>query len=200
MINAMRKYVQISLIPDEGSGVTGPVLMSHVMQALHNHFVRIKDSRETVPFGVSFPGYDEDGPVLGDKVYVHGWEKDFSSMDIPGALSNLRDYLHVTAPRPIPGSRIKGYVAYSRLRHDHGKEKLIRRRMKRHDMTREEAEEFYADYKQDFFPDCPFFVIRSTSTGNNVYPFYIKRHFLDSPGQGRFNTFGINSSAGVEYF
>ncbi|PTN35185.1 type I-F CRISPR-associated endoribonuclease Cas6/Csy4 [Desulfonatronum sp. SC1] len=196
----MRKYVQITLIPDEVSGVTGPVLMSHVMQALHNHFVRIKDSRDSVPFGVSFPEYDENKPTLGDKVYVHGWDKDFSSKDIPGALSNLRDYLHVTSPRLIPGSRIKGYVAYSRLRHDHGKEKLMRRRMRRHGVTREEAEEYYADYQQDFFPDGPFVLIRSTSTGNNTYPFYIRRLFLDSPGEGKFNTFGINPAAGVEYF
>jgi CRISPR-associated endonuclease Csy4 len=198
--DAMRKYVQISLIPDEASGVTEPVLMSHVMQALHNLFVQVKDERDTVPFGVSFPEYNEHKPTLGDKVRVHGQDMDFALVDLSDAMSGLHDYIHITSPRPIPESRVKGYVAYYRLRHDHGKEKLIRRRMKRHGLSKTEAEKYYADYQQNFFPDCPFVMMRSASTGKNVYPLYIERLFLDSPSAQRFNTFGINPSVGVEYF
>ena len=198
--DTMRKYIQISLIPDEVSGITQPVLMSHVMQALHNSFVRLKNAGGTIPFGISFPGYNEQKPTLGDRVRVHLQEKDFSCLDVSSVMSSLQDYVHVTSPRLIPESRRKGYVSYSRLRHDHGKEKLIKRRMKRHSITREEAEEFYSDYQQVFFPSCPFVMMHSSSTGSNTYPLYIQRHFLDFPGEGRFNTFGINPSVGVERF
>ena len=195
----MRKYVQVSLIPDEVTGITLPVLMSHVMQSLHNLFVRVKDSQDTVPFGVSFPRYDEQKLMLGDQVRIHGKENKLAHLDIPGSLSSLQDYVHATSLRSIPEARLKGYVAYSRPRHDHGKEKLIRRRMKRHGLSREKAEHYYADYQQKFFPESPFVMMRSTSTGN-VYPLYIKRSFLTSPGEERFNTFGINPLAGVERF
>ncbi len=196
----MRKYMQITLVPDEAFGITLPVLMSHVMQALHGLFVQMKDDQDTIPVGVSFPAYDEHKPSLGDKVRIHGRDDELVHLDVSGALSSLQDYVHATSPRVIPEARQKGYVAYSRLRHDHGKEKLIRRRMKRHGLSREKAEQDYADYQQEFFPNCPFVMMCSASTGNNFYPLYIKRFFLGSPGEDRFNTFGINPSAGVEQF
>ncbi len=196
----MRKYVQISLIPDEVSGITLPVLMSHVVQALHNLFVQIKDNRGSVSYGLSFPGYDEQKPTLGNQVRVHGLEKDLHSLGLSNALDPLQDYVELSSPRQVPAAKQKGYVAYSRLRHDHGKEKLIKRRMKRHGVTREKAEEFYADYQQNYFPEYPFVMMRSASTGSQQYPLYLKRVFLDTQGEGKFNTFGINPSAGVERF
>ena len=196
----MRKYIQITLLPDEVSGITLPVVMSHVMQNLHCLFVRVKDNRNTVPFGVSFPGYDQSKPTLGGYVRVHGEEDDIARIDVSRALFSLQDYVHVTSPRSIPEGRQEGYVAYSRLRHDHGKEKLIRRRMKRHGVNRADAERFYSDYQQELFPEYPFVMMRSASTGNNVYPLFIRRIFLESSGEGRFNTFGINPSVGVERF
>lgn len=196
----MRKYVQISLLPDDVLGITLPVLMSHVMQALHCLFVRVKDSRDTIPYGISFPRYDKQKPTLGDQLRVHGEDKDFAALDVLNALSSLQDYVHVTSPRPIPVAKQEGFVAYSRLRHDHGKEKLIRRSMKRHGLSREKTEDLYSEYQQDFFPNCPFVMMRSLSTGKNIYPLYLDQNFLDSQGQGRFNTFGINSSLGVERF
>ena len=78
----MRKYIQISLIPDEDSGITLPVLMSHVMQKLHNLFARIKDDRDTIPFGLSFPRYDEHKLTLGDLVLVHGQEEDLAFLNV----------------------------------------------------------------------------------------------------------------------
>jgi CRISPR-associated endonuclease Csy4 len=112
----------------------------------------------------------------------------------------LDDYLHVSAPRPIPEAILKGYVAYSRIRHDHGREKLIRRRMKRHGLTREQAQQDYADYQRNPFPECPFVLLSSKSTGSQKYPLYLKQIFLNEPGKGHFNTYGINPSAAVEFF
>jgi len=195
----MRKYIQVSLIADEVSGITLPVLMSHVMQALHKVFVEIKDSKDTIPLGISFPHYDETRSTLGNSIRIHGEVHDLSEIDLSKATIHLRDYVHVTSPRAIPGLKLKGYVAYSRIRHDHGKEKLIRRSIKRHAINREEAEALYAGYTQDFFPNYPFVLMRSGSTAN-IYPIYIKRVLLESPGDGRFNTFGINPAAGVENF
>lgn len=196
----MRGYVQISLLPDDVSGVTLPILMSHVMQNLHCLFVLKKDSRGTIPYGISFPHYDKEKATLGGQLRVHGEDKDFASLDVSSALSCVQDYVHVTSPRSIPRAKQKGFVAYSRIRHDHGKEKLIRRSMKRHGLSREKAEGLYLGYEQDNFPKCPFLLMRSSSTGTNVYPLYLNQNFLDFQGQGRFNTFGINPSVGVERF
>jgi CRISPR-associated endonuclease Csy4 len=174
--------------------------MSQVMQKLHCLFVRVKDSRGTIPYGISFPRYDKQKPTLGDQLRLHGEDKYFASLDVLGALSFLKDYVHITSPRIIPEAKQKGFVAYSRLRHDHGKEKLIRRSMKRHGVSREKAEALYLEYQQHKFPNCPFVMMRSSSTGRNVYPLYLDQHFLDSQGRGGFNTFGISPSFGVERF
>lgn len=196
----MRKYIQLTLIPEEASGITAPVLMNHVMEKLHHIFVQLKDDKDRIPAGISFPEYDEKIPALGKTIRLHAEEEVFEKMDISRELAALDDYLHVSAPRPIPEARIKGYVAYSRVRHDHSRGKLIRRRMKRHGLTREQAQKDYDDYERNPFPGYPFVLLSSKSTGSEKYPLYLKQIFLNEPGKAHFNTFGINPSAGVEFF
>lgn len=196
----MRKYVQLTLIPEEVSGITAPVLMNHVMEKLHHIFVQFKDKNDRVPTGLSFPEYDQNIPALGKKIRLHAEEDVFENMDIRRALSALEDYLHISAPRPVPEAKLKGYVAYSRVRHDHSREKLIRRRMKRHGLTREQAKIEYNDYERNSFPMYPFVLLSSKSTGSQKYPLYLKQIFLNEPGKAHFSTFGINPSAGVEFF
>jgi len=48
------------------------------------------------------------------------------------------------------------------------------------------------------FPAYPFVLMPSQSTGHQKYPLCLKQIFLEEPGQGYFNTFGINPAAGVE--
>jgi len=196
----MRKYVQLTLIPEEASGITAPVLMNHVMEKLHQIFVQFKDEKDRIPVGISFPEYDEKRPALGEIIRLHAEEEVLGNMDIQSGLSGLNDYVHIPAPRPIPEAKLKGYVAYSRVRHDHSREKLIRRRMKRHGLTHERAQMDYDDYKRNSFPEYPFVLLSSKSTGSQKYPIFLKQIFLNESGKAHFNTFGINPFAGVEFF
>lgn len=196
----MRKYVQLTLIPEEASGITAPVLMNHVMEKLHQIFVQLKNEKDRVPAGLSFPEYDQEIPALGKIIRLHAEEEVFEKMNTRRGLAALDDYLHVSAPRPVPEAKLKGYVAYSRVRHDHSRERLIRRRMKRHGLTREQAQKDYDDYERNSFPGYPFVLLSSKSTGSQKYPIYLKQIFLNEPGKTYFNTFGINPSAGVEFF
>lgn len=196
----MRDFIRITLMPDVSSGISAPVLMGHVMENLHLAFVQVKNGNEEIPVGISFPEYDEHAPTLGTLIRVHGLEADLNRLALEKYLGTLRDYVHITRPRPVPKARLKGYVAYTRVRHDHGKAKLIRRAMKRRNLSLDEAERAYSEYHQAYFPTYPFVLMASKSTGHLKYPLYLKQLFLDEPGVGSFNTFGINAQAGVEYF
>ncbi len=195
----MRKYIQITLIPEEPSGITAPVLMGYVMEKLHQLFVQIKDHSGKIPIGISFPEYDASNKSLGTLVRIHGDEEKLKYIDARKAMQSLQDYVHVSAFRGVPESRLKGHVAYARIRHDHGKDKLIRRSMRRHNLSFEAAEKAYSSYQQRHFPEYPFVLMSSKSTGHEKYPLYFKRIFLNNLGTS-FNTFGINPESGVEHF
>lgn len=194
----MRKYIQLTALPDDSSGITLPVLMSQIVEKLHLLFVLQKKGNNSIPVGLSFPGYDSDSPTLGNMIRIHGQEDELDRLDVQNSLRTLRDYIHITQSRPIPVRKLKGYVSYSRVRLDHSKDKLIRRYMKRHSKTFEEAEKHYSDYQSNNPPDYPFVWIVSQSTGQK-YPIHLKQQYLDKPGQS-FNTFGINPSSGVDFF
>lgn len=201
----MRKYIQITLPPEEVTGINVQSLMVDVMQALHNFFVRIKDEKDRVPIGLSFPEYDREKIRLGHIVRLHGQDALLDGLNLGNEMKNLRDYLHVSEIRPIPKAKLKGYVAYGRVHHGHGKEKLIKRRMKRFGISRQQAERDYSNYDPGRFLKYPFVVLTSTSTKKNKesppqYPLYLKQVFMDQPGQSFFNSYGINPAAGVEYF
>lgn len=193
----MRKYIEITLKPDELAGITTPVLMGHVIKKLHKMFVGIKDENDQIPIGLSFPQYNED--FLGSIVRLHSEEENFQKIDPKRALIVLSDYVHVTNPRPLLIDA-KRYVSYRRVRHEHGKEKLIRRYMKRHDKSYEEASSHYEGYKRNRFPKDPFVCLTSNSTGRRNYPMYLRQQITDKPGNSKFNTFGIAPDSGVELF
>lgn len=196
----MKKYIQITLIPEEASGITAPILMSYVMERLHRIFVNIKDRKDRIPVGISFPEYDEHEPSLGKLLRLHGKEEYLDAMSVNKGMEPLKDYLHISSQRPVPERLLKGYVAYRRIRHDHSREKLIRRQMRRHGISHEQAKKAYENYDRDPFPEYPFVLMPSKSTGSQKYPLYLQQIFLNEPGENYFNTFGINPSAGVEYF
>jgi len=196
----MRKYLQMTLLADDASGISTPVLMCDVIERLHHLFVRIKNDDGFITVGISFPGYDEKNMTMGSLVRLFGQEKELNDLQVRKNLMSIADYVHVSDPRIIPAPKVNGYVAYSRIRHDHNKDKLVRRKMKRHGLTNKEAEVAYAEYKRRSFPNHPFVLIRSKSTGDQKYPLYFKRVLLNEPGLFRFNTFGINPFAGVENF
>jgi CRISPR-associated endonuclease Csy4 len=174
--------------------------MTQVMEKLHQRFVQLKDGNNCIPLGISFPRYQMKPATLGDCVRIHGEEEALVQLEISALMASLDDYVHIAKPRPIPASKLKGYVSYARVRHDHGRGKLIRRKMKRHGLTEAEAMQAYAGYERRVFPDYPFVLMRSKSTGNQRYPFYLKQIEQDEPGEGIFNTFGVNVGNGVEWF
>ncbi len=196
----MRKYLQITLLSDDAAGISTPIIMNNVIEKLHQLFVHKKDDDGFISIGISFPDYDEKKLSLGSHVRLFGPEKKLSDLQVRTNLRTLADYVHVSDLRIIPTPKVNGYVAYSRIRHDHSKDKLIRRKMKRHGLSKKETEIAYNGYKRRSFPNYPFVLIHSKSTGNQKYPLYLKRIFLNEPGVFRFNTFGINPFSGVENF
>lgn len=196
----MRKFIKITILPDDTAGISAPMIMNNAMEKLHQLFVHIKDEKDNIPVGISFPEYDDENISLGKIIHVIGEETDLAALKIREQVKSLQDYLHVSDIRAIPAQKVDGYVAYARVRHDSSKEKLVRRSMKRHNLSKEEAEQNYKKYDRQTFPRYPFVLLRSKSTGAKNYPLYLKRIFLQASGPMSFNTFGINPKAGVENF
>jgi CRISPR-associated endoribonuclease Cas6/Csy4 subtype I-F len=196
----MRKYIPLTLIPDSSSGISVPVLMTQVMEKLHQRFVQIKDKDDLIPIGISFPDYQLKPPLLGNFVRIHGEEDALNFLNIDEHIKPLQDYIHIAKPRPVPKMKLKGYVSYARIRFDRGKDILIRRHMNRHGSTMDEAKQLYASYKKRDPKKFPFILMRSKSSGNQPYPLYLKQFIHDCPGDKYFNTFGIKFGNGVEWF
>jgi len=196
----MRCYIQISLLPDEAGGVTLSVVCSNVFNLLHQAFVKIKDESGLISVGISFPEYNESSTTLGKIIRLHGEKEILSRLNLRDFFGGLQDYTHLTGIRKIPEKRIKGFVSYCRVRHGHSKAKLIRRHMKRHGVDKVTAEQNYANYTRNNFPELPFVLLYSRSTGYQKYPLYIKQNFIEGPGKGLFNTLGISPESGVEVF
>ena len=194
-----RGYTVIELKPDATMEVTQRFLLERVMDKLHHYFADLAAiAGGHVPAGLSFPEYDAHAMTFGRTLYVHGDMEVLRSMDIRWKLISLRDHVRVFKnPIPIKPDQVHGYAMFRRVPKQSSRETMVRRRMKRHGVSREEAERHFEDYVQTT-PSCPYIWILSTSSGNVRYPLFIERVEASHLGDQKYNTFGLSRTAAVE--
>ena len=202
----MKHYIDITLLPSDDIGIH--FLWSKVMMQVHLALVEIQDDTKQVPVATSFPEYREymnNKPgFLGQKLRLMALDRaDLVRLDINRWLSRLSDYVHVKEIALVPEA--DSYESFSRENTKGSLEKHIRRRMKRHDETYEQALSNYDGYEQNYVKSrVPFIKLKSLTSGNefclNISRNQVVTNTDELPPHQRFNTYGLNRTAIIPKF
>lgn len=214
----MNYYLEITLLPNYETNLFS--LWSKTFQQIHLGLVEMQDTQKRVPIGVSFPEYKsgEKFSLLGGKLRLFAQDEvTLARFDAEKRLTRLRDYVHCTGIRPVPGT-VKGYAVFSREQPKTGRERLARRYAKRHNLEYEtalngkvelsvkpgtgiECERTLMSYSE--MPhktiSTPFIRLKSLSSGN-TFCLWIKKSKAENSGDGAFTTYGLSSTSTVPEF
>ncbi|GAB3050135.1 hypothetical protein GCM10027155_15090 [Acinetobacter apis] len=201
----MNYYIELTLLdqPD----LMCFELWSKVYLQLHIAFVEHKDEQQKVFFGVSFPQYQYNQQKnigsLGTKIRVFAQTKDqLEQLNLTRWLEHLTDYVHLTSVREVP-QNVKGYAFYKRKQLKTGAPRLARRRVKRGDITYEEA---LARYNQVVkTTNLPYVQLLSLSTSNEQekksFKLFIEKESIEAVTQSEvFSCYGLSSVSAVPEF
>mgnify|MGYP006297102803 CR=1 FL=1 len=178
-----------------GDEIPAEFILSHLFTALHGLLVRQKDADGFVGVGVGFPEYDADRQTLGRVISLFGGEDSLSLLGLPASVPDIRDFVRMSGPVDVVS--FQRYATFRKVKPKAAPENKIRRAMRRHGYSREEAERKYSSYydsdRHDKVRGLPYLKIYSQSTGQ-IFPVYIKRE-VSSRQAGKFNTFGLQASS-----
>lgn len=201
----MKYYLDITLLPSDDIGVH--FLWSKVMMQVHLALVEIQDENQKVPVAVSFPQYKarEKGTnakaFIGHKLRLLASDKaDLERLDIHKWLSRLADYVHIKQVTEVPET-VLGYENFNRRRKSGSPDKHIRRRMKRHNETVEQASLYFKDYAmKDEDKALPFIHMKSLESNNDFNMSIVQKKVEQGGEPVRFNTYGFSGKASLPKF
>lgn len=199
----MKYYLDITLLPSDDIGIH--FLWSKVMMQVHLALVEIKDEHEKVPVAVGFPQYREKKAekqsFLGHQLRLFAKEKtDLERLDINKWLNRLADYVHIKGVGEVPET--SEYESFNRRTLSVSPEKLIRRRMKRHDETLEQASAHFDGYKMSIEDKALPFIKMKSLTSQDEFHLGIIRKRVASKEEGDFvfNTYGLSAQGVLPKF
>lgn len=199
----MKHYIDITLLPSEDIGVH--FLWSKLMMQVHLALVEIQDDNQQVPVAVSFPKYqaksqDKVG-FIGNKLRLFANDKsDLEHLNLGKWLSRLDDYVHIKNIADVP-NEVLGYESFNRRRKSGSPDKHIKRRMKRHDETVEQATAFFKGYsmaKED--KALPFIRMKSLHSDNEFCMSITRKETVPSSNSVKFNTYGLSAKGALPKF
>tara|TARA_R110000744_G_scaffold44106_1_gene98557 strand:+ start:90731 stop:91330 length:600 start_codon:yes stop_codon:yes gene_type:complete len=194
----MKHYIDITLLPSDDIGVH--FLWSKVMMQVHLALVEIQDENKKVPVAVSFPQYKTKEThaqaFIGHKLRLFSAEQaDLERLDMHKWLSRLTDYVHIKQIADVPDV-VLGYENFNRRQKSGSPDKHIRRRMKRHNETVEQANLYFKDYAmKDEDKALPFIRMKSLESNNDFNMSILRKEVKQGANQVMFNTYGFNGSA-----
>ncbi len=199
----MRYYQEVTLLPSQEISLA--FLWTKVFRQLHLGFVSMKDEKDCIPVGVSFPGYQLPSRERGKKVpgsmgnVIRLFAEDTDTLEKLGAdkyLERLRDFVHITRIRPVP-EKTSGYAVYHRVHSAKSIAQKARRYAKRHDISYEEAEKRFSE--ENLEVKLPYMQI-SSLTNRNQFSLFIKKEMKGQQTNGKFNVYGLSSDSTVPEF
>ena len=203
MTQAMKHYIDITLLPSDDIGVH--FLWGKVMMQVHLALVEIKDANNKTPIAVSFPQCKSETPkhaaFMGNKLRLFAASlSDYDKLNIQKWLMRLEDYVHVKAVHDVPDA-IEGFESFNRITKAGSPDKHIRRRMKRKGETLEQAASHFSGYSMDkAIKALPFIKMKSLSDKGD-FNLAIKRTAMSEPNQEvAFSTYGFNKEAALPKF
>jgi CRISPR-associated endonuclease Csy4 len=192
----MKHYQDVTLLPSVDIGLY--FLWQKLYQQVHFGFLSVKNDHDRVSIGVSFPAYEIEKNLLGDKLRLFAQEKStLDALKIGGWLGALSDYTHVTSIRPVPDD-ITRFACFKHQRVKSSRMRLARRKAKRHGITHEEALLQLGDF-QERRVDTPYVYMNSLSTGQR-FPMFIQKIVNEARVDGDFDCYGLSGQSSVPDF
>ncbi|MCK5919076.1 MAG: type I-F CRISPR-associated endoribonuclease Cas6/Csy4 [Cocleimonas sp.] len=194
----MKSYLDITLLPN--ADISLYFLWEKVYQQLHLALVERQQSNKTVKIGVAFPEYKREKFQLGSKLRLFAPSNvDLEKLNINNWLSRLSDYVHITSIREVPDKKIEGYAYFKRVQLKSNNARLARRKAKREEISLDEAQNFYQQYKEGY-SRAPFIHIKSIGS-NKRFRLLIEKVKVDTAGgKAIFSTYGLSSTSVVPLF
>ncbi|SBS28470.1 CRISPR-associated endonuclease Cas6/Csy4 [Marinomonas spartinae] len=199
----MKYYIDMTLLPSDDIGVH--FLWSKLMMQVHLALVEIQDDNKQVPIAVSFPKYQtKSGDKLGfigNKLRLFARDKnDFEHLNLGKWLNRLEDYVHIKSVAEVPDN-VQGYETFNRRCKSGSPDKHIRRRMKRHNETWEQAAEFFKGYNMEKADkDLPFIRMKSLHSDNEFCMSITRKEAELSNKHVMFNTYGLSAEGVLPKF
>ncbi|MDR0827612.1 MAG: type I-F CRISPR-associated endoribonuclease Cas6/Csy4 [Desulfovibrio sp.] len=187
----MDSYLDIRLRP---SPAAAP---AHLTATLFAKLHIVLTIRRCCDIGVSFPEFAEIPPGLGRCLRLHGTGEALDRLMTPPWLSGMDDYLSVAAIRATPVT--SQYRNVSRVQAKSNPERSRRRQMRRHGLSREEAQRRIPDHALTLL-NLPYVSLRSRSTGQQFRLFIRHGPLQTEPVSGVFNAYGLSATATIPWF
>lgn len=186
----MDHYLDIRLLPDP------EFAPQHLMNALFAGLHRILVQLGSDDIGISFPGLGEGRSGLGNHLRLHGSTTALQRLMEQPWLRGLRDHAQVGEVSAVPISATQGAVR--RVQAKSSPERLRRRQMKRKGWSAEEARAAIPESAAETLK-LPFLTIRSAST-SQTFRLFIDQHPIDQARPGKFNAYGLSTTASLPRF
>ncbi|SBS28189.1 CRISPR-associated endonuclease Cas6/Csy4 [Marinomonas spartinae] len=201
----MRFYQEITLI--KTPEISPYFIWGKLYMQLHLALVEQQNPDKTVNTGVSFPEYKyiqkEDGVFasLGSKLRVFAnTEIELQQLNLVKWLDRLTDYVHIKSVAEVPDN-VQGYETFNRRCKSGSPDKHIRRRMKRHNETWEQAAEFFKGYNMEKADkDLPFIRMKSLHSDNEFCMSITRKEAELSNKHVMFNTYGLSAEGVLPKF
>ena len=199
----MNYYIDITLLPSDDIGVH--FLWSKVMMQVHLALVEIQDEQQKVPVAVSFPQYCErkgNKPgFVGKQLRLFATDNaELERLDVQKWLDRLTDYVHIKGINSVPSTNT--YESFTRCHAAGSIDKHIRRRMKRHNETQEQAVEHFNGYQASSEDNALPFIKMKSLTSQDNFCLSIERKQVEpiENETQRFNTYGLSAKGVLPKF
>ena len=199
----MKYYQEITLI--DQAEISSYFIWSKLYAQLHIALAESKDSKNKTNIGVSFPQYIFEEKTEEKKAKVNMGKKlrlfaqsgaELQTLDIKKWLDRLTDYVHITSIREVP-ENIKGYAIYRRKQVKTNAERLARHRVKRGDISFDEALARYSNVVTA--TNLPYIQMKSLTSGQ-PFKLFIEKQPAEQSASQVFSTYGLSSESSIPEF
>lgn len=187
----MHNYLDLHLRPD-------PEFPAHqLMAVLFAKLHRVLAQVQAGTIGVSFPGYGLSPATLGNNLRLFGPAPDLARLMEHPWLTGAKDHTIIGAITPVPITAT--HRRLQRVQAKSNPERLIRRYMRRHDLSEAQVRATYEGAQAQHL-QLPFVTLASGSTGQ-AFKLFLKLGPAEAqPQPGVFNAYGLSPTATVPWF
>ena len=187
----MDHYQDIKIVPDPEFPIS--MLMNSLFSKLHRVLVQLQSHQ----VGISFPRVRDKQKILGDVLRLHGSVQSLQHLQSQNWLKGMADHLELADIIPVPGST--QHCQVRRVQVKSNVERLRRRYRKRHGITEQEAIAMIPESVEKRV-NLPFLQLKSRSTGQS-FRLFVEHHPPQKQAEaGRFNTYGLSTTATIPWF
>jgi CRISPR-associated endonuclease Csy4 len=184
----MDHYIDITIQPD--AEMRENILLNKVFTKLHKALWDLN----SVDIGVSFPSAKT---TLGGVLRIHSTDKRIMELNEKKWLGGLSGYCLYSEIQPIPSA--VQYMIVSRWQHNMS-ESHLRRLIKRGSIAEEEIKVYRTKMFKNQMTTLPFLEVESSSNGNHHRRYIKVSETLNTPSEGKFDSFGLSKSATIPKF